>query len=80
MILYELLVGALPFEDLAADGFVAMVRRIREEPAPTPSARLTSLGDGATPSAQRRGVEPAALRRELAGDLEWITLGYHQQR
>ena len=74
VILYQLLVGALPFEDLAGGGFVAMVRRIREEPAPSLSARLTTLGDGATRSAKRRGIETSALRRKLEGDLDWITL------
>ena len=74
VILYELLVGARPFEDLADDGFLAMVRRIREEPAPTLSARLTMLGDEGAPSAKRRGITPTALRRALEGDLEWITL------
>ncbi len=76
MILYELLVGALPFDPqaLAEDGVEAMVRRIREDQAPRLSVRLSTLGAGSTPSAEHRGTEPAALRRELEGDLEWITL------
>ncbi len=73
VILFELLVGAQPFENLGKGGLAAMMRRILEEPAPSLSARLTTLGDGATRSAKRRGTEPPALRRELEGDLEWIT-------
>jgi len=76
VLLYELLVGALPFaaEDLRAAGFDEMRRRIREEDPPTPSARLQTLGARSTDAARERQTDAAALRRQLQGDLDWITL------
>jgi non-specific serine/threonine protein kinase/serine/threonine-protein kinase len=76
VMLYELLVGALPFEmkELQRGGFEAMVRRIREEEPSKPSTRLSTLGDRSTESAKRRRTELPALRRELTGDLDWITM------
>ncbi|MDH3284566.1 MAG: serine/threonine protein kinase, partial [Acidobacteriota bacterium] len=74
--LYELLVGALPFEakKLRAAGFAEIVRKIREEEPSRPSARLSTLGDASTESAKKRKTELPALRRELSGDLDWITM------
>ncbi len=76
VLLYELLVGALPFaaEDLRAAGFDEMRRRIREEDPLTPSARLSTLGARSNEAAQERQTDAAALRRQLQGDLDWITL------
>ncbi len=76
VMLYELLVGALPFDvkELHQAGLEAMVRKIREDEPPRPSARLTTLGEQSTESAKRRNTELPALKRELSGDLDWITL------
>ncbi len=76
MILYELLVGALPFSagELRQAGVDEIRRRLREQEPLRPSVRLSSLGPGWDASATRRRTEPKALRRELAGDLDWITL------
>jgi non-specific serine/threonine protein kinase/serine/threonine-protein kinase len=76
VMLYELLVGALPFDpkEFQQAGLEAMVRKIREEEPPKPSTRLTTLGEQSTQSAERRRTELPALRRELSGDLDWITL------
>jgi len=76
VLLYELLVGALPFaaEELRAAGFDEMRRRIREEDPPTPSARLSTLGARSTDTARERQTDAAALRRQIQGDLDWITL------
>ncbi|MFN8586847.1 MAG: serine/threonine-protein kinase [Candidatus Eisenbacteria bacterium] len=76
VILYELLVGALPFDaqTLRSAGFEGVRRILQEEEPKRPSLRLTSLGEGAAASARARGVEPLALRRQLEGDLDWITL------
>jgi non-specific serine/threonine protein kinase/serine/threonine-protein kinase len=76
VMLYELLVGALPFEsrhlrDVGADAFR---RRILEEEPPRPSVRLSSLGRRSGESARRRRTDVGVLRRELAGDLDWITM------
>jgi serine/threonine protein kinase len=76
MLLYELLVGALPFEGrwLREAGMSELLRIIREEDAPTPSAKLTKLGEMATEIARCRRTDPVTLRRQLAGDLNWIVM------
>jgi serine/threonine protein kinase len=77
VMLYELLVGILPFgrEEFRNAGFEAMLQKIRREEPPRPSARLSTM-DGKTSeeSARNRGVAPTVLRRQLAGDLDWITM------
>jgi len=73
VVLYRLLVGALPldFRNLA---FGEILRRLREEDALRPSARLRTLGEQSSVTAQNRGSDPAALARQLRGDLDAITL------
>ena len=76
VLLYELLTGTTPFEaeTLRDRGFIEMLRVIREEDPPTPSARLSSLGDRLIEVAGRRHVEPGALARLVHGDLDWIVM------
>jgi len=76
VVLYELLVGAMPFDskEFQKLGLDTVVRKIREEEPPRPSTRLTTLGEHSAESARRRGTELSALRRELSGDLDWITM------
>jgi non-specific serine/threonine protein kinase/serine/threonine-protein kinase len=76
VVLYELLVGAMPFDsnEFQKLGLDTVVRKIREEEPPKPSTRLTTLGEHSAESARRRGTELSALRRELSGDLDWITM------
>jgi tetratricopeptide (TPR) repeat protein len=76
VMLYELLVGALPFDasEYREAALDAIVRKIREDEPPRPSARLSTLGEHSTESAKARKTELPALRRELSGDLDWITL------
>lgn len=76
VILYQLLVGALPFDSqtLRSAGFDGVRRIIREEEPKRPSTRLGTLGERASDSARARGLEPGVLRRQLEGDLDWITL------
>ena len=76
MILYELLVGAHPFDirNLRRAGFDEMRRVIREVDPPLPSARLSTLGEPSDLSARNRGTEPARLADLLRGDLDWITM------
>jgi eukaryotic-like serine/threonine-protein kinase len=75
-ILYELLVGALPFDpkELRQAGFDEIRRRIREVDPPRPSTRLSTMGEASTTQAQNRRTERPALIRELRGDLDWITM------
>jgi serine/threonine protein kinase len=76
LILYELLVGALPFEtrDLRRAGFEEIMRRIREDEPPRPSTRIRTLGEGSSTSARNRKTEPRMLAQLLAGDLDWIAI------
>ena len=76
VILYELLVGALPFDakTLRAAGLEAILRTIREEPPPKPSTKARLMGARSAASAERRSEEPRSLARRLEGELDWITL------
>jgi non-specific serine/threonine protein kinase/serine/threonine-protein kinase len=75
VLLYELLVGALPFEGkrLREAGLAELLRIIREEDPPTPSDKVGTLQDTAQ-VAERRRTNPVLLRRQLAGDLNWIVM------
>jgi serine/threonine protein kinase len=76
LMLYELLVGALPFDSTALRkaGFAEILRRIREEDPPRPSTRFRTLGDSLAASARNRKTEPGLLARQLQGDLDWIAM------
>ncbi len=73
VVLYELLVGALPlvFQKLPFD---EILRRLREQDAPKPSTKLRTLGAESSTTAQNRGTDPPTLARQLHGDLDAITL------
>jgi eukaryotic-like serine/threonine-protein kinase len=75
-ILYELLVGALPFDprELRRAGFDEIRRKIREEDPPKPSTRLSTMGEASTVLAQKRRTERPTLIRQIRGDLDWITM------
>ena len=76
VILYELLVGALPFssQELRAAGKEAMLQKIRQHEPTRPSLKLRSLGKSAADSAGKRQEEPQSLERRLRGELDWITI------
>src|SRR6202453_2323572 len=76
VILYELLIGAVPFDTatLRNAGLAEMLRIIREEEAPSLSRKLTSMGAAATEVAARRRTDPVSLRRLVDGDLNSITM------
>ena len=75
-LLYEMLTGTTPFEAhaLRERGFVEMMRVIREEAPPTPSARLHTLGQRLIEVAGRRQIDPQALEKLVRGDLDWIVM------
>ncbi len=73
VILYELLVGALPF-DFRKIAFDEVLRRLREEDAPKPSTKLRRMGEQSTLTARDRGTEPRTLAKQLHGDLDLIVL------
>jgi eukaryotic-like serine/threonine-protein kinase len=76
VILYELLIGAVPFDTatLRGAGLAGMLRMIREEEAPSLSRKLSSMGGVAIDIAARRHTDPASLRRLVDGDLNAIAM------
>lgn len=77
VLLYELLVGALPFDSktLRKAGYAEIQRIIRETEPPRPSTRLSSMGgEVAQEIARQRHSDVHGLTRLLRGDLEWITM------
>lgn len=71
VMLFEVLLGALPYEREAYRGWAAVAAQLHRDP-PTPLARLAELGDTQETIASLRSTTPPLLRRELAGDLGWI--------
>ena len=76
VILYELLVGARPFEAkaLRAAGLEATLRVIREVEPPKPSTKIRSMGEASADSAAKRKEEPRSFAQHLQGELDWITM------
>lgn len=76
VLLYELLVGALPFDPatLRRAAAVEVLRIIQEEDPPRPTTKFGSLGDTASEVARRRHTDVRSLVRQLQGELEWITM------
>jgi tetratricopeptide (TPR) repeat protein len=76
VLLYELLTGTTPLEGkrLREAGYAELQRLIREEEAPRPSTRLSSLGNSATMLADNRGLDVKQLAQLLAGDLDWAVM------
>jgi len=75
VLLYELLVGALPFDpqSLRQAGYAEIKRIIREVEPPKPSTRLSNLGAESALVSARRQTTLRALRHQIRGDLDWIT-------
>ena len=76
VLLYELLVGSVPFEKGApgAKHLDEMRRVIREEDPAKPSARLSTIHGTATGGAPAGDEDHAALVKRIRGDLDWIAL------
>jgi WD40 repeat protein/tetratricopeptide (TPR) repeat protein/serine/threonine protein kinase len=75
VLLYELLTGTTPLapKGLREAPLLEVLRRLREEEPPKPSARLGTAVD--LPAiAARRGVEPRQLRGLVRGELDWIVM------
>ncbi|HEX4796522.1 MAG TPA: serine/threonine-protein kinase [Humisphaera sp.] len=76
VLLYELLTGTTPFdrERMRTAAFDDVRRIVREEEPPTPSSRLTTLGQGISSVSATRRTEPARLLAQVRGDLDWIVM------
>jgi len=75
VLLYELLTGTTPLERerLRQAALGEVVRLIREEEPPRPSARLSSSGNLPKIAAARK-TEPARLALLVRGELDWIVM------
>ena len=75
-ILYELLVGSLPFDpkELRSAGFDEIRRVIREEDPQRPSTKLSTKGDASRIQAKNCRTDRPTLIRQIRGDLDWITM------
>ncbi|MCA9127303.1 MAG: serine/threonine protein kinase [Planctomycetales bacterium] len=76
VLLYELLTGAPPFDRdrLRTAAFDEIIRIIREEEPPRPSARLSTLGKDAELVSQSRGTDVSTLGRLVRGDVDLIVM------
>jgi serine/threonine protein kinase len=76
VMLYELLVGALPFdaEALRQAGVDELRRTIREKNPPRPSTRVLQLDAAASGGSERHQMPLSKLAKVLRGDLDWITM------
>ena len=80
VMLYELLVGALPFEpkELRSRAYREIQRIIREEDPPTPSRRLSTFATkdagSASKIAEARRSRIDEIAQTLKNELEWIPL------
>jgi hypothetical protein len=75
VLLYELLTGTTPLEQkrLKQAALDELVRLIKEEEAPRPSARLSS-SNNLPKIAAARNTEPARLSRLVRGEIDWIVM------
>ncbi len=76
LLLYEMLTGALPYDDSEAtrDDLEALRRQILEQDPPRPASRVHALGEAASRAAHLRRTDAASLRRRIQGDLDWIVM------
>jgi eukaryotic-like serine/threonine-protein kinase len=74
VLLYELLVGSVPFDQkcLRGAGNDEIRRVIREDDPPSPTLRLGHLGEKTARVAECRNTDTQTLIRQIRGDLEWV--------
>ena len=75
VILYELLTGTTPIrrESMKKAAIDELLRLIREQEAPTPSSRLSTIESSPSIAANRQ-MEPRKLGRFIKGELDWIVM------
>jgi serine/threonine protein kinase/tetratricopeptide (TPR) repeat protein len=76
VVMYQLLTGRTPLDwgEAQKAGYFEVLRRVREEEPPAPSARLTKSPETLAEVAELRGTEPARLPKLLRGELDWIVM------
>jgi serine/threonine protein kinase len=76
IVLYVLLAGLQPFETRQEQKqpLDELLRKLREEEPPRPSAKVSADRDSSATTANARGTEPRQLVSLLRGDLDWITM------
>jgi serine/threonine protein kinase/WD40 repeat protein len=76
VLLYELLTGTTPLdrERLRQAGLLEMLRLIREEEPPRPSARLSASRPALLMASAQRQTAADQLPRLLAGEIDWIAM------
>jgi tetratricopeptide (TPR) repeat protein len=76
VLLYELLTGTTPFdkERLRTASYDEIRRIIREEEAPRPSTRISTLGQAAATVSANRQSDPRRLSRLFRGELDWLVM------
>ncbi|MFC1782035.1 tetratricopeptide repeat protein [Planctomycetota bacterium] len=76
VLLYELLIGITPLDakSLYRAGYAEIQRMIREEEPTKPSTRISTLGEELTTIAKHRHTSPDSLRKQIAGDLDWVVM------
>jgi eukaryotic-like serine/threonine-protein kinase len=76
VVLYVMLTGLQPLDTKQWKNrpLDELLRRLREEEPPTPSAKISADRDASTSAAEARGTEPKQLVSLLRGDLDWITM------
>jgi serine/threonine protein kinase/WD40 repeat protein len=76
VLLYELLTGSTPLTHrrVREATYGEILRLIKEEEPPRPSARLSASGPALASIAARCHTEPARLARLVRGELDWIVM------
>jgi serine/threonine protein kinase/tetratricopeptide (TPR) repeat protein len=76
VILYQLLTGSMPFDpkQWRSKPFHEILRQLREDDPPSPSAKLSNDHRTLTATAENRQTGPKELVSLLRGDLDWIVL------
>jgi len=73
VVLYQLLVGALPL-DLKKLAYEEILHRLRDKEVPKPSSRILMEGGDSAITAKNRGTDAPSLTRQLRGDPDAVVL------
>ena len=76
VVLYVLLAGSPPFDpkQWVKKPFYEVLRQLREEEPPRPSAKVSLEKESSAATAECRGVQPKQLVNLLQGDLDWLVM------